>query len=66
LVLLSLKLDDFGTKIVMKITVAHQESHEIGMRCNGIDSVSLLLRLIELNLADDKRFNKELSQLNRL
>jgi hypothetical protein len=65
--LLSLKLDDFGTKIVMKVTVAHQESHEIGVQCNGIDidSASLLRRLIELNLADDKQFNKELSQLTR-
>ena len=65
--LLSLKLDDFGTKIVMKVTVAHQESHEIGVQCKGIDidSVSLLRRLIELNLADDKQFNKELSQLTR-
>ncbi|MFT6902147.1 MAG: hypothetical protein ACJAXS_002355 [Colwellia sp.] len=65
--LLSLKLDDFGAKIIMKVTVAHQEGNEIGVQCNGIDidSVSLLRRLIELNLADDKQFHKELSQLTR-
>ncbi|MBA6297326.1 PilZ domain-containing protein [Colwellia sp. MB02u-9] len=65
--LLSLKLDDFGAKIIMEVTVAHQESNKIGLQCNGIDidSVSLLRRLIELNLADDKQFHKELSQLTR-
>jgi hypothetical protein len=65
--LLSLRLDDFGAKIMMKVTVAHQEINEIGVQCNGIDieSVSLLRRLIELNLADDKQFHKELSQLTR-
>jgi hypothetical protein len=65
--LLSVKLDDFGAKIIMKVTVAHQKGNKIGLQCNGIDieSVSLLRRLIELNLADDKQFNKELSQLTR-
>jgi len=65
--LLSLKLDDFGSKIIMKVTLIHQENNEIGVQCNDIDidSVSLLRRLIELNLADDEQFHKELSQLTR-
>ncbi|TWX63386.1 PilZ domain-containing protein [Colwellia sp. C1TZA3] len=65
--LLSFQLDDFGAKIKMKVVVAHQEGNEIGVQCKGIDidSVSLLRRLIELNLADDEQFHKELSQLTR-
>ncbi|MFT5635137.1 MAG: hypothetical protein ACI89T_000568 [Cognaticolwellia sp.] len=65
--LLSLKLDDFGAKIMMKVAVAHHESNEIGVQCHGIDidSISLLRRLIELNLADGEQFHKELSQLSR-
>jgi hypothetical protein len=65
--LLSFQLDDFGAKIIMNVTVAHQEDNEIGLQCNGIDidSVSLLRRLIELNLADDEQLHKELSQLTR-
>lgn len=62
---LSFQLNDPDAKIVMNVTVAHQEVDVIGLRCNGIDidSVSLLRRLIELNLADDEQFHKELSQL---
>ncbi|MFT5813314.1 MAG: hypothetical protein ACI9VT_001062 [Psychroserpens sp.] len=66
--LLSLRLDDFYANIIMEVTVAHHESNEVGVQCNGIDidSMSLLRRLIELNLADDKQFHKELSQLTQL
>ena len=62
---LSFQLNDFDAKIIMNVTVAHQEVNIIGLRCNNIDidSVSLLRRLIELNLADDEQFHKELSQL---
>ena len=51
----------------MSIAVVHQEGHEIGVQCNGIDidSVSLLRRLIELNLGNDEQLHRELSQLTR-
>ena len=65
--LLSFQLDNSEAKIVMNVTVVHQEENEIGVQCHGIDidSISLLRRLIELNLADDEQFHKELSQLSR-
>jgi hypothetical protein len=65
--LLSFKLDNTDTSITMSVAVVHQEGSEIGVQCNGIDidSVSLLRRLIELNLGDDEQLHKELSQLTR-
>jgi hypothetical protein len=64
---LSLQLDDFDAKIMMNITVIHQEEAEIGVQCHDIDidSVCFLRRLIELNLGDDGQLHKELSQLTR-
>jgi hypothetical protein len=65
--LLSFQLDASDAKIIMNIAVVHQEGNEIGVQCNAIDidSVSLLRRLIELNLGDDEQLHKELSQLTR-
>jgi len=64
---LSFQLDNSDAEIIMDIAVVHQDGNEIGVQCNGIDidSVSLLRRLIELNLGDDEQLHKELSQLNR-
>ncbi len=63
--LLSFRLDNTDIDIEMNVAVVHQEEHELGLQCNGIDinSVSLLRRLIELNLGDDEQLHKELSQL---
>lgn len=65
--LLSFQLDNSEAKIIMNVAIVHQEKNEIGVQCHGIDidSISLLRRLIELNLADDEQFHKELSQLSR-
>ncbi|AZQ85255.1 PilZ domain-containing protein [Colwellia sp. Arc7-635] len=65
--LLSFQLDSSDAEIVMNIAIVHQEENEIGVQCNAIDitSVSLLRRLIELNLGDDEQLHKELSQLTR-
>ncbi|UUO22775.1 PilZ domain-containing protein [Colwellia sp. M166] len=65
--LLSFQLDNNNSEIIMNIAVVHQEGDEIGVQCNAIDidSVSLLRRLIELNLGDDEQLHKELSQLTR-
>ena len=64
---LSFQLADSDAEIVMSIAVVHQEGNEIGVQCNGIDidSVSLLRRLIELNLGNDEQLHRELSQLTR-
>ena len=54
----------------MQVTVVHieteEESIEIGLDCTAIDldSISILRRLIELNLGDSKQLNKELSELS--
>jgi hypothetical protein len=65
--ILSFQLDNTDNSIVMNVAIVHQEGNEIGVQCNGIDidSVSLLRRLIELNLGDDEQLHKELSQLTR-
>ena len=65
--LLSFQLDGTDAEIVMSIAVVHQEGNEIGVQCNGIDidSVSLLRRLVELNLGNDDQLHIELSQLTR-
>lgn len=65
--LLSFQLADSDAEIIMNIAVVHQEGNEIGVQCNGIDidSVSLLRRLIELNLGNDEQLHRELSQLTR-
>ncbi|SEK69716.1 PilZ domain-containing protein [Colwellia chukchiensis] len=64
---LSSQLADSEAEIFMHIAVVHQKGNEIGVQCNAIDieSVSLLRRLIELNLGDDAQLHKELVQLNR-
>lgn len=65
--LLAFQLDDSDAQIIMNIAIVHQDGDEVGVQCNGIDidSVSLLRRLIELNLGDDEQLHKELSQLTR-
>ncbi|MEH6595940.1 MAG: PilZ domain-containing protein [Colwellia polaris] len=65
--LLSFKLHQAEEKIQMNVVVVHQEKNNIRVQCSGIDidSVSSLRRLIELNLADEEQFNKELSKLSR-
>lgn len=65
--ILSFQLDDSDAKITMKISVAHQETNELGVQCHAIDidSASLLRRLVELNLSVDGQLHKELFQLTR-
>ena len=65
--LLSFRLNQADEKIIMNVVVVHQEKKDIRVQCSGIDidSVSSLRRLIELNLADEEQFNKELSKLSR-
>ena len=60
-------LSDNESKVTMDITVVHERDDETGLQCNAIDidSVSHLRRLIELNLGDNKQFDKELCQLSR-
>lgn len=66
--LLSFQLDNTDFEIEMNIAVVHQKNNEVGLQCNAIDidSVSLLRRLIELNLGDDNQLHKELSQLTHI
>ena len=61
-------LSDKESEVTMNIAVVHEEENETGLQCNAIDidSVTLLRRLVELNLGDNKQLNKELSQLSRI
>ena len=64
--LLHFSLDGSHSKVSMQVTIAHEKNNEIGLQCNSIDldSISLLRRLVELNLGDSEQLNKELSQLS--
>jgi len=65
--ILTFCLSDHDSKVTMHIAVVHEHNNEIGLQCNAIDidSVTLLRRLIELNLGDNTQLDKELDQLSR-
>jgi len=60
-------LSDNESEVTMHIAVVHEQDDETGLQCNAIDidSVTLLRRLVELNLGDNEQLDKELSQLSR-
>lgn len=64
---LTFNLLDEESEVTMHIAVVHEQDDETGLQCNAIDidSVTLLRRLIELNLGDNKQLDKELCQLTR-
>lgn len=64
---LTFNLNNDESTVTQHVAVVHEEANEIGLQCNAIDleSISLLRRLIELNLGDEEQLNKELSQLSR-
>jgi len=64
--LLHFSLDDNVSKVSMQVIVIHQQGAEMGLHCSSIDldSISVLKRLIELNLGDSEQLSKELSQLS--
>lgn len=51
--------------IHMEGCVAHAEAGRIGFRCDhiGLDSISHLKRLVELNLGDERLLERELAEL---
>jgi hypothetical protein len=61
-------LSDNESKVTMHVSVVHEKDNETGLNCNAIDidSVTLLRRLIELNLGDSQQLDKELTQLSRV
>ena len=63
---LKISLDD-GNKatIAMDVSLAHASDDYLGFRCDHIDldSMTHLRRLLELNLGDEDRINRELSAL---
>jgi len=65
---LSFFLSDNESEVTMHVAVVHEHENETGLQCNAIDidSVTLLRRLVELNLGDSEQLNKELSQLSRI
>jgi len=60
-------LSDNESEVTMHIAVVHEQDDETGLQCNAIDidSVTLLRRLVELNLGNNEQLDKELSQLSR-
>lgn len=62
---LAVQIDGGGASIYMDAQVAHQEPGRIGLRCLHIDldSITHLRRLVELNLGDPARLDRELHAL---
>ncbi len=58
--------NDPDSEVVLHIAVVHESSDELGLQCNAIDidSITLLRRLVELNLGDDTQLNRELAELS--
>ncbi|MES9850390.1 MAG: PilZ domain-containing protein [Candidatus Thiodiazotropha sp. L084R] len=63
-VTLMIMLDD-GESISMLTTCAHVEAGQLGLLCKEIDmiSISLLRRLVELNVSDDILLQRDLEAL---
>ena len=64
-VILRVKLDENGTVITMKALCAHIEGDKVGFLCDEIDmdSISLLRRLVELNIGDESLLQRDLAAL---
>ncbi len=62
---LDLLLDNAQVIIEMETVVAHIDDEQIGFDCEhiGLDSITHLKRLIELNLGDEAILHRELSAL---
>ncbi len=63
---LELVLTTEGEKnIKMQVCIAHQQNQQTGLSCTriGVDSMSHLRRLVEVNLGDEHLLERELSML---
>ena len=62
---LNLELSDGAVQINMEGAIAHLEVDHVGFRCEhiGLESVSHLKRLLELNLGDEALLERELTEL---
>lgn len=63
----TLEIRLLGSEVVIRMTgdVAHEEPHRLGLRCTSIDlpSMTHLRRLLELNLGDADRVERELAAM---
>ncbi len=62
---LSIQLDNSDSEINMEVKLAHTEKEQIGFLCKHIDldSVTILRRLVELNLGDEQLLDREISNM---
>ena len=58
---------DQDEQVTMYIAIVHIHDNDVGLQVNAIDidSISILRRMIELNLGDQEQLHKELSQLTK-
>lgn len=64
--ILNFSLADDHSTVTMDVNIVHTQDTLLRLNCNSIDinSISVLRRLIELNLGDSEQLNKELSELS--
>lgn len=62
---ITVKLDDHESEINMHVMQAHEEPEQLGFKCIDIDidSMTVLKRLVELNLGDESLLNREISNM---
>jgi len=62
---LSIHIDNSELEINMGANLVHTENNHIGFQCDNIDldSITNLRRLVELNLADEKLLEREISNM---
>jgi hypothetical protein len=64
-IILEVMLNNIDAVITMHAVCSHQENQQIGVLCKEIDmeSIMLLRRLIELNIADEDQLQRDLEAL---
>ena len=62
---LSIQLDGNNAEINMDANLTHTEDEQLGFNCVhiDIDSITILKRLVELNLGDEQLLDREISNL---
>ena len=53
------------THVIMEVRLAHEDAQHLGFECThiGLDSISHLRRLVELNMGDEQLLERELGAL---
>lgn len=62
---LTIQLDENDLVIDMEVSLAHSDDKQLGFKCEniGLDSITTLRRLVELNLGDETLLERDISNM---